>query len=370
MKTYEAIFEPDKNKGVYGISLVENPAMEGHFIALSKEEKIQFKTIDEEKRILVGLVLEPNKPIYRNQDGEEFNIVFSEKTVEDLCYGFTKNQNNKNSTIEHNENQRIEGVTFVENWLVRDEKMDTTLALGIECKKGSWATVMKVDNDDVWNDYVKSGKVKGFSIDALVSLREVNFKSELNMSENVLVKFLEELPSKIALALNPKKETEIELGEIQSEDGKVSFMFEGDTMQVGGRIWVVAEDGTEVPLPVGDYVLEDTSILVVAEEGVIAEVKPKSEEAPMENKPAEMTSEQVSEATTAIENAIKSIMIKYSEDNKLVIDELRAELKETKEQLVSLSEQPASKPIKSVPTQVDLSSMTPVQRFRFLKEQN
>jgi hypothetical protein len=65
MKTYEAVFNQAKNKGVYGISLVEDPAMEGNFIALSKEAKIEFKTVDEEQRILMGLVLEPNKPIYR-----------------------------------------------------------------------------------------------------------------------------------------------------------------------------------------------------------------------------------------------------------------------------------------------------------------
>lgn len=414
MKTYEAIYEPNKNKGVYGISLVENPAMEGMFIALS-EQKIQLKTLDEEKRILVGLVLEPNKPIYRNQNGEEFNIVFSGQTVEDLCYGFSKNKNQSNSTIEHNENQRIEGVTFVENWLVRDEKIDTSVALGLECKKDSWVSVMKVDSDDVWNDYVKTGKVQGFSIDAILSLREVkleknykkdgtpitfsgvmlirdsevtymdgeflengthqlmtdveidvvngkvtdirevNFKSEINMSNQIL-EMLKDLPTKIALALNPNKEEKeivTELGEIKSAQGDVTIMFEGDEMKVGGKVWIVAEDGTEVPLPVGDYELEGGAILVVAEEGVIAEVKGASaeEEKPVEQKPAEMTAVETDATAKAIENAIKSIMIKYSEDNKKVIDELRAELKSTKDELVELSKQPASKPIKSAPTQ-------------------
>ena len=64
MKTFEAVFN-ENNKGVYGISLVENPAMEGDFIALSKDAKIEFKTVDEEQRILMGLVLEPNKHIPR-----------------------------------------------------------------------------------------------------------------------------------------------------------------------------------------------------------------------------------------------------------------------------------------------------------------
>ncbi len=107
MKTYEAKYDPLKNKGVYGISLVENPAMEGLFIALSKDEPIQLKTVNEEQRILMGLVLEPNKPIYRNQNGEEFNIVFNEQTLKDLSYGFFKNNNHSNSTIEHDVKQNI-----------------------------------------------------------------------------------------------------------------------------------------------------------------------------------------------------------------------------------------------------------------------
>ena len=79
MKTYEAKYNPLINKGVYGISLVEAPAMEGFAIAL-KADSIQLKEVDKEKRILAGLVLEPNKPIYRNQNGEEFNIVFTDDT--------------------------------------------------------------------------------------------------------------------------------------------------------------------------------------------------------------------------------------------------------------------------------------------------
>jgi len=358
MKTYEAIYEPSKNKGVYGISLVENPAMEGNFIALS-EQKVEFKTVDEEKRILIGLVLEPNKPIYRNQNGEEFNIVFSEQTIEELAHGFYKGGFQSNSSLEHS--NKIEGVTFVESWIVLNEKNDKSNELGLNYPKGSWLATMKVDSDEVWNDFVKSGKVKGFSIDALVSLKEVNFKSELNMSNQIL-EMLKDLPTKIALALNPKEETPLELGSVKSKEGDVEFMFDGDTMQVDGKVWLVAEDGTEVPVPVGAYELDDNTILVVEVEGVIKEVKAVEEqpaEEPQPQQPAEMTAEQVTETATAIENAIKSIMIKYESQ----ITELKAELKETNDKLVELSEQPATKPVRGTVAQIDLSKMTSKERI-------
>ena len=117
MKVYEAVFNQAKNKGVYGISLVEDPAMEGEFLALSKQAKIELKTLDEEQRIIIGLVLEPNKKVYRNQGGEEFEIFFTEDTIKDLSHNFFKQGYQTNSSIEHSGN-RVEGVSFVESWII------------------------------------------------------------------------------------------------------------------------------------------------------------------------------------------------------------------------------------------------------------
>lgn len=364
-KRYLAKFNPKLNKGVYGISLVESPAMEGTFIALSKEEPIQFKTVDEEQRIVAGLVLEPNKDIYRNQDGEEFYISFEAQTIKELCYAFTKNQNNSNSTIEHQ--SKIEGVTFVENWLVRDEKMDTSLALGFEAKKDSWVSVAKIDDDKLWNDYIKTGRVLGFSIDALLSLEEVNLNKH-NMSteqEKTIWDMLKDLPNQIALALTPK--VEIKLGSMKLADGSLTIEFEGDTMTVGGSAWITAEDGTKVPVPVGEHALEDGTTLSVVEEGVIAEVK--TAEAPKEDTEMAQEDGKVSndaKIASEIESAIKSILIKYGE-----VLELTKTQGETivamQSQLVELGLQPASEGIKQPEksVQVDFSKMSKQDRILF-----
>lgn len=359
IKTYEAIYEPLKNKGVYGISLVENPAMEGHFIALSEDAQIQLKTIDEEERILIGLVLEPNKPIYRNQDGEEFNIVFSESTIKELSHGFYKGGFQKNSSLEHN--NEINGVTFVESWIIADPKNDKSNALGLSYPKGSWMATMKVDSQEVWDDYVKTGKVKGFSIDAMVSLKEVKLKSDIKMSEQTIVdaiktgfaNFLAEFKGS-----DKPKETTVELASIKTSDGEVEINYEGETLMAEGRVWIVAEDGTEVPLPAGDYELEDGRILVVAEDGKVAEVKDAVVEE-MSGDPAAPSAEQVATQTdaqaNAIQKAMKSILIKYGEEltSKLTEDfdaKLSAIKKEHEEKLLALSKQPAASPVKTAPT--------------------
>jgi hypothetical protein len=353
MKTYLAKYDPILNKGVYGISLVEKPAMEGTFIALSKEEKaIELKTVNEEQRILLGLVLEPNKLIYRydKDTKEEYNITFDEQTIKELSYGFFKNNSHSNSTIEHNDKQ-ITGVTFTESWIVENPTNDKSNNFGFSYPKGSWVAVMKVDSDEIWNDYVKTGSVKGFSIDAMLSLEEVNLKSQIEMSkenENSLIQFLKDLPHKIALAMKGEPEQEaVKLGSQKTKDGNVEIMFDGEMMMVGEKVYVIAEDGTEVPLPIGEYELEDGKILVVQEDGIVAELKDAmvAPDTSDSQEPASMASD--SEATAkAIENAIKSIMIKYS-------SETAKEIADLKNEILTLSNQPASKPIKSVPSQAE-----------------
>jgi hypothetical protein len=356
MKTYQAIFNEEDVDGVFAISLVHDPAMEGTFVALNKHE-IQLAEIDKEQRILIGLVLEPNKPIYRNQNGEEFNIVFNEDTIKDLSYHFFKSNYHKNSTIEHEESQKIEGVTFVESWIVADPKKDKSNVYGLSYPKGSWIATMKVDSDDIWENYIKTGKVKGFSIDGMLSLKEVNTKSNINMSE-IKEAFKDFKDEVIQLFSNKEKEVEeaktdeVKLGSVKTQEGDVVFEYEGETPAEGSAIWVNAEDGTRVPVPVGEYTLEDGSILVVSEEGVIASVgQPEVEEAE-----AEMESETPStggaDIVKQVQESIKSIMIKYNEENEKKLEEIKAEFEK---QILELKEQPAAKKIKSKPVQVELT---------------
>ena len=210
--TYEAVFNEEDVSGVFGISLVESPATKEYFIQLSEDEKkqviekateIKLATADEEQRLLVGLVLEPNKPVYRNQDGEEFNIVFNEETIKNLAHSFFMNDYHKNSTIEHDMESKISDVAFVESWTVADPKKDKSNAYGLEYPKGSWVIAMKVKSDEVWNDYVKTGKVQGFSIDAVVKLKKVNNKKEVKMSDNVIEK-LKKGANELAIKLGLK----------------------------------------------------------------------------------------------------------------------------------------------------------------------
>ena len=161
------IDEEDQESGVFAISLVENPAIESNWIYLSKQFKIQLATANNDKQLLIGPVLIPNKEIPRidEETGEEYDIVFDEQVIEKAAQLFLQRQFNNSSTLEHE--QPLDDISFVESWIVADPKADKTNAYGLSYPKGTWVVMAKVNNKDIWDNYVKTGKVAGFSLEGL-----------------------------------------------------------------------------------------------------------------------------------------------------------------------------------------------------------
>ena len=161
MKIVELVIdELDELAGIEAISVVENPAIEEDFIALKNQEEIKLAELDKEKKILLGPLLIPNKPIFRKSGDDEYYIYFSRETVRKASEGFLMKGNQSKSTLEHQHS--IKGLTLVESWLVEDEVHDKSRKYGMDVPVGTWMGAIKVNNDEVWNEYVKTGKVKGF----------------------------------------------------------------------------------------------------------------------------------------------------------------------------------------------------------------
>ena len=212
------IDEEDEVSGIEAVSIVESPAIESDFIAL-KNQEFKFAEVNKEKRILMGAALIPNKPIYRKNDEDEYYIYFSKDTVRKASELFFIRGNQNNSTLEHN--VPLTGLTAVESWIVEDEK-DKTRFYGLDVPMGTWMLSMKVQNDEVWNDYVKSGKVKGFSIEGYFAdkLERPNEPKKDMSKEEIAEAKIEELKQ---LFTNQK----VELG-IIDEVKKVSSTIEND----------------------------------------------------------------------------------------------------------------------------------------------
>lgn len=163
----------------YAISMVESPAIESDFVALSKEEEKRVFLESEERHMVYGAALIPDKDIYRNNGEQEFYISFTKESIEKMSQDFMKNYRQNEVTLDHDE--MANDITITESWLVEDPYKDKANALGINVPKGTWMVGMKVNQIDVW-ERVKSGELKGFSVESMISLEDFSKQNTNNMN--------------------------------------------------------------------------------------------------------------------------------------------------------------------------------------------
>tara|TARA_R110000744_G_scaffold185746_2_gene305130 strand:- start:675 stop:1268 length:594 start_codon:yes stop_codon:yes gene_type:complete len=197
MKIVELILdEEQEDSGVDAISVVESPAIESDFVALNSKE-FKLAEINKEKRLLLGALLIPNKPIYRKGDEGEYYIFFSKDTIVKASQMYLRNGYQNKTTIEHE--KTLEGLTLVESWIVEDEVQDKSRKYGLNVPVGTWMGAVKVNNDKIWNEYVKTNKVKGFSIEGYFADKmerpKEKIKEEMSKDEKTLEKIVEILNS-------------------------------------------------------------------------------------------------------------------------------------------------------------------------------
>lgn len=252
IKHYAVTFDSD----IYAISLVDEPAIEENFIYLSKDKQEQIFLEKEDKHLIVGAVLVPNKPIYRNNGKEEFYIQFSKETIEHLAYEYLMNGRMYSVTTDHKD--IADDICLVESWIKTSEN-DKSNDYGMNLPIGTWIAAMKVENEEVWQR-VKQGELKGFSIESFVNLDEINLKKQnTNMTEEVKMETIElnegfwtKLSSIISDALGISKKTE----EVEME--KVDEVVE-ETVELAEE--VPTEEVIEEPTVVDEVVNEVIDVI-------------------------------------------------------------------------------------------------------------
>ena len=192
MRIVELILDEEQEIGIEAISVVENPAIEEDFIAL-KSQEFKLAEVDKEKRILMGALLIPNKPIYRRNGEDEYYIYFSKDTVLRASQMYLMQGKQNNSTLEHQ--YQINGLSLVESWIVEDKVHDKSVKYGMDLPLGTWVGAVKVNNDEIWNEFVKTGRVKGFSIegyfaDKMERPKDQTIKDELAAIEEAEAEYL------------------------------------------------------------------------------------------------------------------------------------------------------------------------------------
>lgn len=197
MKLYELKIEDDDE--VFAISLVESPAIESDFIFFDKEE-VMFAATDTEQQMLIGPILIADKKILRvDGEGQPYHVYFTKETVKKIAQNYLMKKYTDKATLEHD--MSIKGVHLVESW-IKEGKLDKSNNYGLSVPEGTWMGMFKITDPKIWKDYVKTGKVKGFSIEGLFTHNLIHASKE-----DILLKDIEDFT---------EEEAEIFLGQIKA----------------------------------------------------------------------------------------------------------------------------------------------------------
>jgi len=200
---------------------------------------------------------------------------------------------------------------------------------------------MKINNDEIWNDYVKTGKVKGFSIDGVFDMEKVNLKTEINMNLESIVNAIKDGFASIKLSNEAEQvEVVITMATMMLKDGVT--ILEAESFEAEQAVFIVTENGDKVPAPVGEHELEDGKILVITQEGIIAEIKDAMVE---EETPADDVEVEVEMTTEEMIRAIVTNMsVEVSKQIEAIRTELSAKIAEVKTTQVEVKASTKAKP--------------------------
>lgn len=180
MKIYEAKLQ--SNKGLKKVSLVLNPAVELTLQKFAEEKEIPTYFANQEKQIIYSVAMRPNKMIFRKDvNGEPANVFFSEETVEQCQMSYFKNNGNQATNLNHSLDN-VEGVYPFESWIVADDTIDKAHFMKIDAKKGDWVMGFKIDNQDLWSNFIKTGKIDGLSVEAHLNY-EITKTTDMTIEE-------------------------------------------------------------------------------------------------------------------------------------------------------------------------------------------
>ena len=270
---YEMVINPEETSEVEVsfVALVDKPAIERNFLAF-KDNKLHF-ALDEEKRIISGPAMVADAPIFRKDENGEYNVFFSAETIRDIAVKFFKKDYQKNLNLFHDPSLSLEGVTIFESF-VSDVSRGIQPMKGFEdLPDGSWFISAKVDNEEVWNK-IKSGEVKGFSVEGIFSFMKVNGTQKHNShisTENFIMDNIKDLWNsfKEKFLNDPANTTQptapVQMMETTLKDGTPVKV---DRLEVGGVVMV-----NDAPAPAGEHELADGTKIVVGEGGVITEIE-------------------------------------------------------------------------------------------------
>lgn len=192
----------DAECGIDRISLVNDPAVDAYFVSFSKDKIQQMFTTNEEQKMITGVVMRCDYPIYRNDEHlGEYYINFSADVIKQMAQKLLRDNNQNNVNIEHMFNSDVKGVEMVELF-IKDRNKGKNPTGFEDINDGSLFATFKVDNQDIWQQ-IKNGTFKGYSLEGLFNyVIPDNNTDEVVEDEEKLIDDIETLIEQIREKIN------------------------------------------------------------------------------------------------------------------------------------------------------------------------
>ena len=276
---FDAIISND-GQGMDKISLVDEPAVMSDFLKFKGQDKqVLFAVEDEEKRLVYGVIMRADFPIYR-RDNEmgEYYIIYKADTIRQMAEKYLADGNCNNINLMHKDGSDVEGVQMVQ-YFIKDSAMGVAPAGFDNIADGSLFGEFHVTNDEVWAA-IKDGTYRGFSLEGYFDLiPEQDRDGVAEIVDNLAGAFSR-------LFKNLKKHTAMtKLEKIKAALAKVLVECANCTTDKGILYWdgdddiaidtpVFTDEAKETPAEDGEYIREDGSTIVI-KDGKVSEIKEK-----------------------------------------------------------------------------------------------
>lgn len=276
----------DAETGMFKISLVDDPAVMSDFMAFDKQRRPQMYSVqDEEKRLVRGVVMRADFPIYRYSAGiGEYYVIYKAQTIRDMAEKYLAESRQNDVNLMHEEGSDVEGVQLVQ-WFIKGDGVSVE---GFDdIADGSLFAEFHIVNDEIW-EAVKAGTYKGFSLEGVFDMVPEKDVEKVEAIEENTENFQSQTNTEMK-KINSVKQLLVrllaEFGNVSTDRGVLAWDGDED-LKEGDLVYVEDAEGNRTPAEGGEYVTADAKTIVVAE-GKVAEIRdPEAEVAP-EAEPAE-----------------------------------------------------------------------------------
>lgn len=279
----------DGESGMLKISLVDDPAVMSNFQKFDSQKRMMmYEVEDEEKRLVRGVIMRADFPIFRRDDSlGEYYVMYKADTIRQMTEKYLQENRQNLFNLMHEDDSDVEGVQCVQIF-IKDKEKGIDPSGFDEIAEGSLFGEFHVTNDNVWED-IKKGVYRGFSLEGVFDLVPEQDKDSVQDIVDTLdgkfKRIFNQLKSKANMSKLSRLKTALakalaEFGNITTDKGVLTWDGDDD-LKEGDSVYLEDAEGNRSTPEDGDYKTDDNKTIVVVD-GKVAEIKdPEAEVAPV-----------------------------------------------------------------------------------------